>query len=320
MPPDQQTPAENVGSKAWARNVRSKAQGLAKDIESYCMALGEILYRVYDTPIDGDPRNGPIYKAWGFNSFADYAERELGLHRKKAEQLRGIWYHIEIQLARLEKPVREQLFALGFSKLREIKRVLDIDNAKWWAERAPTMNYQTVLDTVSKVRDARENASIESAIRAGGDPVKQSNDLDRDPNWHLHPVADTGPRPESYWTPPETEEQFNKRFVFNAEQLETVKLAIQRAAELSNSKSSGKNISLICLDFLSNNDFSSAKMEQRLRFVAKMEKLLGLRLVAVDPDMNEVLYGLSTLQALAAESATEDSEAEEGPPDAERQP
>lgn len=331
-PAELQPVPDEVGTKNWVRAVRGKARGLAKDIENYYMSLGEILYKVYDTPIDGDPRNGPIYKAWGYASFADYAEQELDIHRKKAEALRSIWFIMEIKLANLDPAIREQLVKLGFSKMREIKRVLDMDSAKWWAERAPTMNYQTVYNTVKKILDDRENKAIEASIRAGGDPVAKSNDLSR-PDWHLQPVQEPGVRPEGYWTPPETEEQFNKRFVFNATELETVKLALQRSGELTGSKQAGKNLSLICLDFLSNNDFSSAKMEQRLRFVAKMEQILGMRLVAVDPEMNEVRYGLATLQALAAdagEDETEDESAEEPAnfdpetgevlPDAERQP
>jgi hypothetical protein len=284
-------------TQQWSKTVRSRAKSLAKDVENQYMALGELLYKVYDTPIGGDPKNGPVYKDWGYKSFSDYAEQELGLEKKRAEKLRSIWFHLKVRLSSLSDALRSQLVALGYSKMREIVRVLDLDSAQWWVDRAPLMNYQTVAATVRKVADMRENANIEAEVRRGGDPVAQSNEL---------AGADGEARSESYWSPPEQENLYNKRYVFNAEQLETVKLALERASELTRSKAGGYNLSLICLDFLANNDFSQAKLEQRLRFVAKLEKQLQLRLVAIDPETSEVLYGLSALEALTVEDDSEE--------------
>ena len=94
------------------------------------------------------------------------------------------------------------------------------------------------------------------------------------------------------------------------EHMETVQLALRRAAELARSGSSvSSQFSLICLDFLATNDFRFANEQQRLRFLAKFEKLTGYKLVIVDPDRDrgdgEIVYGIETLERLARGASEE---------------
>lgn len=292
------------GSKAWAKKVRARAKELAGSIETTYMELAEILYTVYDTPIDGDPKNGPIFKAWGYASFRDYAEQELGLHYKKAERLRLIWYRLEVELADLDKKLKERLVRLGWSKVRELCRpgLLTMRNAEGWIERAESMNYQSVEASVRKVLDKIEDDEIEAAVRAQGDPVAKSNRLSHEKSREeLEEEAIEESMGLGKWGNEGGERLFSKSFALYPDQLETVKTALKRAAELTDKNSPGHNLSLICLDFLSNNDFTRASEEQKLRYVAKLEKLIGYKFVVVEPKTKEVLYGLSTLEKIAKE-------------------
>ena len=292
----------DVGTKSWAKKVRTRAKELAGSIETTYMELAEILYAVYDVPIDGDTKNGPVYMLWGYKSFRDYAEQELGLHYKKAERLRLIWYRLEVELAELDSGLKSRLVNLGWSKVRELCRpgLLTMRNAKGWIEKAENMNYQSVEASVRASLDRQEDAEIEAAVRADGDPVEKSNKLSyqktKEEKEEEAIEESMGP---GKWGKDAGEQLFSKTFAFYPDQLETVKAALKRAGELTDKPSQGHNLSLICLDFLSNNDFTKASEEQKLRYIAKLEKLIGYKLVVVEPKTKEVLYGLATLEKVA---------------------
>lgn len=297
--------ASGKGSKAWAKKLRAEAKELVESLETGYMNLAKILFTVFDTPVDGDRQKKPIYTLWGFDTFRDYAEQELNLHYKKAESLRFIWYRIEIELDGMNPLVKKRLLALGWSKVRELCRIIKLSNVEAWVTKAETMNYQTVEAAVRKARERQEGEEVAREIRKQGDPIKKSNQLvgkyeDSDESappeqesardsWD---VADKDPREEPL---------YSKNFKFYPDQLETVRLAIDRAKELSGSERPGHNFSLICLDFLANNDFTKASEEQKLRYVAKLEKLIGYKFIVVDSSSTDVLYGLATLEKVAKE-------------------
>jgi hypothetical protein len=58
-----------IGSEEWSDKLRRKARDLAGRINRDYMDLGEILYTVWDTPVDGDRQKPPIYTSWGYESF-----------------------------------------------------------------------------------------------------------------------------------------------------------------------------------------------------------------------------------------------------------
>lgn len=291
----------DVGTKSWAKKARARAKELAGSIETTYMQLAEILYTVYDIPIDGDSKNGPVYMLWGYKSFRDYAEQELGLHYKKAERLRLIWYRLEVELADLDASVKARLVALGHSKVRELVRpgLLNMRNAKAWVEKAEGMNYQSVEASVRAFLDRKEDAEIEAAVRAEGDPVVKSNRLSHEKTTvaEREDAAIEEATGLGKWE--DSGKLFSQTYAFFPDQLETVKGALKRAEELTNKSSRGHNLSLICLDFLGNNDFTKASEEQKLRYVAKMEKLIGYKLIVVEPKSKEILFGLATLEKVA---------------------
>jgi hypothetical protein len=96
-----------IGSEEWSDKLRRKARDLANRINRDYMVLGEILYTVWDTPVGGDPKKPPIYTAWGYESFSDYAEQELNVNRRTAEHLRRIYYVLEVELRGLEPLLRK---------------------------------------------------------------------------------------------------------------------------------------------------------------------------------------------------------------------
>jgi len=299
----------SIGSDPWALRVRSRARILASAIDTQYMELANLLYMLYDTPIDNEPRKAPVFTKWGYTNFYDYAEAELGLHRQKANRLRMMWFVIEVELNALVPEWKERLVGLGLHKITELckstaagVRVMTIRNVEEWVERAEVLSNLELRAAVSTYREDAENLRIELEVGKEGDLVAQSNQL-RFPQQSPVPEEAEADRMTSKEqalylgaSPPEPEKIFQKVFAFYAGQLETVKLALMRAEELSGSKKRGHNMALICLDFLANNGFREAGVDQKLQFIAKMERVLGVRLVGVDKDTGDVLYGVRNLE------------------------
>ena len=94
------------------------------------------------------------------------------------------------------------------------------------------------------------------------------------------------------------EDMHPRRFMLYTEQAEMVDEALDAAERISNSDVKSNNLHFICMDFLAHNNFGKASRKTRLKYVAHMEHILGMKLIAADgPD---VIYGLKTLERLAA--------------------
>ncbi len=277
-----------VGSKAWASKIRKRAQEVAAYLESGYMEMARILYLVYDTPVEGDRKRPAIYTTWGYKTFAEYAEKELNISRKRAERLRHIWYVLEVEMKALDPDIKQRIVNLGFCKVRELIKVLTARNAKRWVEAAEGMNYYSLEAAVieEKKRLGDREKALESGEGAGETPEGEAAE-----------DQDTGPEE------PLVETVTRETFAFFPAQLENVRKALTMAEKMSNSDKKSHNMDLICTDFLATNDFVRDDPDKRLRYIAKIERVLGLRLVAIDQD-GDVLYGMDTLEMAAKTGET----------------
>lgn len=277
------------------RKYREETKVLASSLDTGYMKLAERLYTIFDIPTPGDVSGRPLYEVWGFNNIGDYAEQELGIHRKKAQRLRGIWYRLCVELSGMDPDTRERIVALGFAKVRELIRVLTVENAEEWAERAERENFETLSQSIRNFLDNVENAR-QKAISEGKNPDEIEPDL------------------------PKTEVLQYETFALYEDQHKIVEDAVQRASELSGSDKRGHNLTLICTDFLATNDFLTGDEEQRMSYLEKIENVMGVRLIAADKKTGSLIYGLENLEKLqeryvpggtASEDEVEDGAAEE---------
>lgn len=297
----------DVGSKPWQGRIRQRAKHLAEQVELGYLELGEILYRIYDAPVNGDPNGGSILSKWGYTNIGEYAERELNLHAKKAQRLVRIFYRVEVELNGFDNPELKARFTrLGWSKARELVRILTKTNAEEWITKAEQVNYTTVAELVKREAFRQEQLAIKASISKEPDPVAESNRLEGTPAQaaDARPVGEYGEIENPLLV---NKKWVSKVFQLEASQAETVNLALKRAQDLAGTlkKSPSTLISLICLDFLSGADWRGGDTESKLRFLAKIERAIGLRLVVVDDD-DQVVYGLKALQAAAKNANSED--------------
>lgn len=256
-------------NKAWRDKFRAEAKKLADELDSGYMRLAEILYDVWNLPIDGDPAKNPIFMDWGYSTFEEYAAAELKLEERKAQYLRTIWHRLTVDLKDMDPVLKQQIIKLGYSKVRYLVSVLTLNNAKQWL----------------LVGQQSNTVELQYAIRNYRQAAKAGKQADTPVTLDEVPIVFTPLR--------------SKTFQLHEEQFEIVDAAEKRASQIAHSEKAGHLLTLICMDFLATNDFHAGDKADKMKFLAKYESILGYKLVAVDPTDGEVVYGISTLEGLA---------------------
>ena len=310
------------GSKSWCQKVRKRAKQLSSDLDTGYMELAQILYEVWDTPIDNDPNKGPIYKQWGFDSFARWADEDLHIQKRKAERLRAIWYTLEVELVGLDSDLKKRIVDLGVSKVRELVRVLEVSNAEDWVAIAEKSSYPVLRASIAKAKEASDLAKAQAKAQAAIDAEEAAEEAadaaedgeepdleavggnahvpDASPDFDAEPTKGGPQPPVPVAAPSEPEEMSFEHFGLFPEQHLNVKLAIRKASELSGSDKKSHNLDLICTDFLANNDIiPSNVVENRARLLRRLEQVFGVKIIALDLANDEVVYGVGTLSKLS---------------------
>lgn len=306
-----------VGSQEWADQLRKDTRILAENIDKDYLRLARNLWDLFDRPVNNDPKKTSWLTAWGYGKLGDYAEKELGIHRRIAERLRRIWMVVGIECA-LDEEYLTKFIMLGRSKARVLTRygVMDAKNAKSWVDRAAAISYVMLDEEVSTFLSGR--AGVAKSVLGPAEPVDADGDVIEDDDTLAEaPAKSLSPSGKTLWqmTADEVSSQVNeaagkslepeekviqKHFALFPDQMDSLKAALERAGELSGSKKDGQNLSLICLDFLATNEFKKASMEQTQRFFRRIEKALEVKMVVLSPKDHEILYGYKTLEKITS--------------------
>lgn len=272
-------------------------------------AIAEGLYRLW-----ADSRH---IERWGHRTWVSWAERELKILPTKAYTLRQLheWFAVK-------QPLSDLLFArvrrMGWSKASLLIKVMTVENAAALLADIEDLTKEELGTYLRRRREKAQQARIlrANAVRDDASPAA-SIEVPVSENTIDESVADESVADESIadgMSAGEPMRRERRRIVFDLfeDQIETYDCALKRSMELSNSKKIGHNLSLICLDFLATNDFKFGDETERLRFLAKFEKLTGYRLIIIDPKADKVVYGIKTLET-HAQSAYGDDDRSEAP-------
>lgn len=304
-------PAQIPGSDEWSIKIRRRARQLSAALDTGYMELAEILWKVWNTPKDNDPNNPAVFRYWGYENFAEYAEKELGLAKRRAERLRQIYHHVEVRLGdRLERQLKRRLLSLGWSKVREIAPIITPENALKWIEIAEKSNYVELTAETRNMRRKVEELRRRKEEEEEGAPAALASTPEQDEETEASPedaaIQDDPAYKEAEQIlnatqyDPEELRVKTKVFPLYPDMVPPVEQALARAAELSHSDSVSHNLTLICTNFLATNDFRKKGDEGNLiRMLAQVEKNLGVKLIAYDPKKKQFLYGSETIEALA---------------------
>lgn len=267
------------GALAWQEELRHSAQHQARVFDNNYLAMAELLYKVYD---GATPSGGLLFKAWGYRNFDEYVKTELGMDAKRAQRLRKIWFVLSTRLAQLSPVQKKRLVDLGFAKVRELIRVLVLQNCDEWLDYAetPGVSFKDIEMRVRlslKEAQEREKAQAEAGAGAGAESSE------------VGPRVPSGEAPEY------------RRVVLFSEQAATFDAAIATARTVSGSARTGHNLALICADFLATNGLADRDDPLALvKYLAQLESHLGLRIVAFTRDGEELKFGADNLTFLSS--------------------
>lgn len=271
------------------QSLRLRAKNLVNQIEHTYWELGECLYSVYDglpggyrDLMSGDgsrAKRKELFKKWGYKNFGEYCEKEIGIRKRSAENLRYAYYYFEIRL-HLPKEIKEQIKALGRSKVYLLAGVVTEDDVVSWIDKARVMTFEMLKEEIKKVR--RDNSDSELEGQYAQDAISG--------------VKEELPKPEELHTV--------QAGLYDT-QYSTWEEALNRAKNLSGSEKVGHNLELICQDFLSNNEFKNKKEDDKIAYLVKTERLLGVALIAIDPETGKPVYGSDLLWRMIEEGKGE---------------
>lgn len=281
--------------------LRSEAQTLVREISHKYWDLGRVLYDVYDGVPggyrglmigDGSKQNRTsLFEKWGYKNFGEYCEQEVGLQKRTAENLRFAYYYFAVQ-QEMPESVIDELVSIGRSKVYLLSGVANRDSIALWLEKAKELTFEELKKAIKSAK----------AVSAGRNVDDEEGEMPDD-------AAAPSARPASAATSPvlqKPEELHTRQFGMYDSQLETWDAAMDRAQGLTGSEKIGHNLELICQDFLANNDFSKIKDKDRSAYLAKMERRLGVLIIAVDPNSGKPIHGRDLLWRMIKESKAEE--------------
>lgn len=186
-------------------------------------------------------------------------------------QLRKAQYLVSISawFSKLNKGVQKWVSALGWSRAKELVGKVTNENAAEWKKKIAD---KTVVQIQEMLKAEKEGSS-------GG----EGGDGD----------GDGGEDKPSRWA-----------FSLFTGQRETVESAIELAKKASQSDKEGNNLTLICTEYMANN----AAIDSADEYLKRVEKVLGVKLIAYQDSTESVVFGEKLLDSLFPE----DSEGGEG--------
>lgn len=270
--------------------LRKRTRELCQQVDTAYWELGQALYEVYDGVPGGyrellkgegaKEARIALFKKWGYSSFEEYCEREVGIQRRSASNLRYVYYWFKIELD-VAADVIEQLKSLGRSKVYLFAGFVTKDNIMQWIEKAQGMTHEELKKVIVAMRATAKNTKTDDESFEGAKSGAEIND-------DGHRVA---PAPETTHT--------LHTSLYDG-QWGTWNTALDRAKGITGSDVISHNLEMICLDYLATNDFVDPKDDQK-KTIAKYEKLLGLKLIAIDPRSGKPVFGGDLLWMMVKE-------------------
>lgn len=248
--------------------LRKRMQRIVNMIEDAFVELGEGLYKIN---VSG------VYVSWGYKSFDEYLRKELAYSERRGKYLIAIHKYFAEDLK--DPELLNEMKSIGWTKLKETIHVCDRknkDDIKKLAEENNAETFAKIMKSLFARRAEVKDVTTGEIDMSKEDFKKTADD------------AKEKAEKEGFWT-----------FKFSDKsQKDNVTEAIEIAGKISRSEVASNNLSLICLEFISNNAEmakKSVKEEDVLSLhLSKIEKELDIKLVAMKKD-GTVIHGKELL-------------------------
>lgn len=243
-----------------ARKVRVRIEELGKNISESFFELASLIDRVHDEK---------LFKQWGHKKFADWAQAEFQMGRRKAYNLRKISEYFN-------KTLKKELPEAKHEEV--VTTVKDIG----WSKALELANENVITnDNVDEVLGAAKEQTVEG-LRSQCRNEFKANMTDE----QKEKSDDTN-----------NMKQVRKSFQLYLSQVEVVETAIEKAkAQMKEGATDSGALTNICADFDAAND--SFSLSDKL---AQLEQVNNIKIVAFDPKKSEVIYGIENLEEIAGD-------------------
>ena len=242
-----------------AENLKKKVHDLIQNLSVSYFELSRYL---------GEIQNKKLYKVWGYSSVQDWVTTEFNFQRRKA------YYFVNIDNY-FNKNLKELLPEDKYDKTIETAREIG------WS-KASVIATQKILtpDNCEEVMDAAKNLSVD-ALTNKCRSIKEEAQVSL--GNEDAPSPDLAPR------------MVSKSYKFTEYDKEIVDDAIGRAKEVMGDEKAkdGKALSFICADYDANAGVNIAD------YFSRIERILGLSLVAINDQNKKIVFGEDTMQRLA---------------------
>lgn len=147
--------------------VRKRLAQYKKTADTAYIQMGRDLYLAF---------HRRLFSTWGYDTWTDYVEQELGIAKTRAERLRRIW----TKYIKTLRVAPKELVGLGFTNAFTMLSVVNGDNVHDWIDKAKKLSWRE-LDLAVQAAKSPSPAAV-AALASAGAAVKKTGDS----------VADTG--------------------------------------------------------------------------------------------------------------------------------
>jgi len=218
----------------------------------------------------------PVYHSWGYKSFDDYCQRELGFHQRKGYYL--IEAHHKIAAGLLPQSVFKEI---GFAKTIALsplidEGILDKSNASKWIEDTKTKNLEEVKGMV-KLKTNEAQSSKTTTTKTTTTRTSKSSAKSPEPV-HIYRVA------------------------LYDEQWENLQTALAKARTLTESNKQSDTWLVDCIAMAFNSEAFNSKTEALDEILKRVERVFSVKCIAIHDKNHEVVYGERVAKLVAASS------------------
>jgi hypothetical protein len=312
-----------------ANAVHLRVLELLKQYEETYFAMAQALYEV---------KAEKLYRSLdgGYATFDDYCQRGVGMDVRKAKYLTRIWWWYGVE-QKANPKLLEGAQEIGWSKAKELIEVIDGRNASRWFRLASEMN---LVDLTRAARAAKKNsgrsrlrqpmakqpdeekkglAAMLPAKKRGAQETPVQSEGGASGNGNGAGVAGGGlggvdPSDDVLKIVAEQRELAKewKTFTYRVhkDHWKIIKTAFDYASKLADSTHQGHLLGLISLHYCS--FYDKQKSVVLGEWLAAIERLTGVSLVALDRRTDEIVYGQELVEALASEDEADERESGAG--------
>lgn len=142
--------------------VRRRLKAGKGTVDKTYIQMGRDLYLAY---------HRRLYQTWGYDTFTDYVEKEVGIAKTRAERLRRIWTKYIKKL----KVSPKELEGVGFTNAFTMMPVVDSGNVHEWMDKAKSSSWRD-LDLAVQVARSPSPAAV-AALAGAGAAVKTGDKI-----------------------------------------------------------------------------------------------------------------------------------------------